>query len=216
MKKYFLLIIASILSSLPSLSQIKYIKLTEDSWRVMTVEEAFHPKKQTPFSLSFLSDYDMPLDTVHMFLIISYVTYNKQEVIPFNGKLLFKTGDGEIITLKNCCSLSGYIESYSGTSGEHEILSNHKTVPGTYRDSYINRGLYELSMDEIEKIVLEGIIKIRIETNSDYLDIDLPLKEQIKTDSGKIEDNRLSYYLLSNTALVMTIYNPLNNKLGLF
>lgn len=212
MKKIILSIALIVFVLTPTFAQeVEYIKLTDDSWEFKTSEERFTPKGQKDFGVSFQVYNDSKQANVkaklRFFLILSYKTNDQKEIIPANGKLLIRTGEGEVFNFANDRNVYS-ISAYDPTSGDPMSLSRHKVVFGK-RDYYINRGRYEISMDEMTQLGKDGVVKIRIETNMESIDIDLPAEEKFKIGKERYEGNRFAISIMKLFELSDRIFNPL-------
>lgn len=195
--------------------QIKYVKLTDDCWEFMTTDESFHPKGERYFSVAYqVYNYineSNPDNKIRYFLILSFRTYDydRDIEIPSGGRLLIKTGTEDVISSTNDANRS--IRVYSQTSGYSEIISCHEYVAKEYGSFYIIRGKYELTFEDITKMVTNGVIKIRVETTGESIDINLPLEESIKVGKEKKTLNRLGASVAAMVALSDSIFNPLKS-----
>ena len=206
--KKILLTIAIVFVIIPSFAQdLKYIKLTEERWEFMTREEKLGSKEGGTVNVSYQVYNDIkepnPDAKLRFFLILSYETSNQYERIPLNGKLLIRSGKDEVFTFVNEVE-DGLILAYSPKTGYPEFIGCHVSVSGTY----INRGKYELSMDEVSKLGKDGVVKIRIETNGESIDINLPAKERIKIDKERKDVNKFAYFTTMTLRLTDCVFNP--------
>lgn len=208
------LIIALFLLSTPVFSQkIRYIKLTDERWEFMTTDESYRPKGQKGFEVAFQVYNDInepnPDNKLRFFLILTFNTYDKDSQIPSGGKLLIKTGKDEVISSIN--EVDGSILAYSPTTGWRDDISCHQWISGSYGSSYDIRGKYELTPEDITKIVTDGVIKIRVETNGESIDINLPLEETVKIGKEKKNLNRFGTSVGVMAILSEGVFNPLND-----
>ena len=212
--KRILLSILLVFTFTPSFAQgVQYIKLTDDRWEFMTTEESFTLKGQTNFGVSLQVYNEIkesnPEARLRFFLILSYQTYDQGESIPAGGKLLMRTGKDEVFNFVN--DVEGDILAYSPTSGFSEDISRHQYVSGSYSSYYINRGKYELTKDEVKKLATDGVVKIRIETNGESIDINLPATEQIKIGKERQNINKFAFYFMKMLLLSDKIFNPIKD-----
>lgn len=207
MKKLVLLVLLSFVSFLAIAGDIEYIKILEDKWEYMTKTEyshglgiAFQVMHYTTQEKEGIDDY---------YLIISKGV-NNGERIPAEARLLLKTSDGEIITLSNNIESesSGLLCWCYDAIGR---LSSRETVERKDRYQSI-RGRYKLEKTVLEKIRDKGIIKVRIETTGDSIDINYPEKENIWKNKTRTYANRFSVAVNSVFTLSSCIFNPLETN----
>ena len=194
------LFLSLLLLSAPAFAQeIRYTKLTNDSWEFMTTDESYIVKGRSRFDVAFQVYNDIkkpnPDNQLRYFLILTFHTHNSDLRIPLRGKLLIKTGKDEVVTSLNDVTLNGIIPTYSPTTGEQTAISCHK-----YMFSYYNNcGRYELTLEDIKKIVMESI------------DMNLPLEEKVKVGKTKKTLNWFGASFSAMMALSDTIFNPLKS-----
>lgn len=213
MRKIILSIAIAAFVLTPTFAQeVEYIKLTDDSWEFMTSEEKFTPRGQKDFGVSFQVYNDSKQANANaklrFFLILSYKTFDPKEIIPANGKLLIRSGEGEVFNFANDRNVLYSISTYYPTSGRPMGLYRHEETFGK-RKYYINRGRYEISMDEMTQLGKDGVVKIRIETNMESIDIDLPAEEKFKIGKERYEGNRFAISIMKLFELSDRIFNPL-------
>lgn len=212
MRKIITILVVSLLVFPIYAQNVNYIKLSSNWWEFMTQEDEFYPKGQTHFGVSWQVCNDLcdsiPDTKFHFFLILSYKSYNDSENIPFGGKLLLKTTKDEIISASNVADYK--IITYDPKDGFQRSLYTHEYVDGGYISSYINRGKYEISQENIVKLATDGVVKIRIETNSESIDINLPATEQVKV--GKKHDmNKFALSAIKLASYTDQIFEPETN-----
>lgn len=204
--------IASLLVFPVYAQNVNYIKLSQDYWEFMTQEDEFHPKGQTNFGVSWQAYNDLsdsnPDTKFHFFLILSYRSYKESENIPYGGKLLLKTTKDEIISASNVADYK--IITYDPRDGLQMGLFTHEYADVGYVSSYINRGKYEISLEDIVKIANDGVVKIRIETTIESIDINLPATEQVKVGKERHEMNKFALSALSLAVYTDKIFEPEN------
>ena len=188
--KKFILILSLLLLGAPVFAQYfrytgyRYIKLTDDCWEFMTIDESIKPKKQVGFKVAFQvynNINESNLDEKFKYFII--LNFNGVE-IPSGGKLLIKTGKDEVISsicVRNQFDSFDAIPIYNPATGE----GDH------YAPQYCGR--YELTPEAIAKIAADGVIKIRVATNGESINIDLPHEEMIKVEKEKKKANKFGY-----------------------
>jgi hypothetical protein len=189
--KKVILILSLLLLGAPVFAQYfrytgyRYIKLTDDCWEFMTIDESFKPKKQVGFKVAFQvynNINESNLDKKFKYFII--LKFNGVE-IPCGGKLLIKTGKDEVISsicVKNQLPSVDLIPIYkSDTGGEGYESHGHYC------------GRYELTPESIAKIAADGVIKIRVATNGESINIDLPHEEMIKVEKEKKKANKFGH-----------------------
>lgn len=212
MRKIVLFLLLLILS-MPVFSQqqVNYIKLTDDRWEFMTKEESFYPKNQKDFRVSFqvYNDINEPNleNRLRFFLILTFDSYDKNTEIPSGGKILLKTGKEEVIASTN--EVNGSILAFNPATGDPDHISCHEYVPGRYFSSYKIRGKYELFMEDIIKMMNDGVIKIRVETNGESIDINLPLEETVKVGKEKKNFNKFGFSIGGMLLLADKVFYPL-------
>lgn len=211
--KKIVILVSFLLFSLPLFSQnVRYIKLTDNFWEFMTIDEPYTPKGERSFNIAFqVCDYinePNPDDRLAFYLILTFNEPSYSSLrIPNGGNLLIKTGKGEIISSVNEADES--IPAYSPSNGAVKDIPCHQ-VDNTVNKCYI-RGLYKLLPEDLSKMESDGVIKIRVETNGDNIDVNLPLEEQIKIGKKKIVDNKFSISVRTLYLLIQDVYNPLKN-----
>ncbi len=212
MRRFFFIASLLLLSSPIFAQKVRYIKLTDQRWEFMTTDESYRPKGENYFDVAFqvYNDINEPNRdfAVRFFMILTFSILDKSTEIPEGGKLLIKTGNNEVISSAN--ETSGSILAYSPATGYREDISCHEYVPGRLVSSYKIRGKYELQADDIVKMAENGVIKLRIETNGESIDVNLPLEEQIKVGKDKISVNKFSVSIAMMSFLADSIFTPLD------
>lgn len=203
MKKVIIVAFLFFVSVLAIASDIEYVKILEDRWEYMTKTEyshglgiAFQVMHYTAQEKEGVDDY---------YLIISKGTLY-EEKIPAEGRLLLKTTDGDFITLSNI------IESELGGFWCYNAigkLSSRENVEHKDNGYRLIRGRYKLEKKDLEKIRDKGIVKVRIETTGDNIDINYPEKENIWKNKTRTYANRFSVAVDAVFTLSSYIFNPL-------
>lgn len=180
MKKIILSAIAMVLLALPMYAQKIIVDKTDDNGdrHIATDSELIRAglKDKNPFSfsLNYFSNTNNKIDTYGIFIEMVQMS-NFQ--IPQGGVLLLKLSNGEIIesrqTLRDVDT-----EDIIGTYNQYTKMRTH-TI----------KCHYNMKEDELNKIAMYGLSKIRLETKTGFLESEYKTKQ---TDKSKtIFDERI-------------------------
>ena len=213
MKRITIILCLTLLSIELFSQDIRYIKLTDTRWETMTNDVYMSPKKQKAFNIALQVYNDLtepnPDNRLRYFMILSFKNYSDNPKIPTGGKLLIKTGKDEIISSVN--DATGYITVYSPSIGRIDVLSCYEPFYSQYFSGYIVRGRYELTTEDLTKIIKDGVIRMRVETNEDMYDITFPLEEPIKIGKEKKRLNRFGIEVSKLLNSIVNVFDPLKN-----
>lgn len=207
--KRVLLVVELILFCVPMFSQgIKYIKLTEERWEFMTEEEVYRQKNERTFSMMFQVYNDIeeiiPENKLRYYMILTF-SNNGSPQIPERGKLLIKTGKDEVISSVN--EEGEQILSYDSATGYSSFLLCKDYVSNKYFSYYRIRGKYELMREDLDKILTDGVVKMRVETSGESIDVEFPLEEVIRVEKEKQKTNRFAKSVENMLRLVPHVFD---------
>lgn len=159
---------------------IKYRRLLDpDGLSIMTTNLEVFPwgEKKIEYALQ----YEVaPVEGMHQgfYLNVYFTSRDKSDYVPAGGKLLIRTTSGKIIALIDCGGQSFREFSSEYNSEESEPRS------ASYFDKALNELMYRvhakypISDEDLALLREEGVIKIRIETTGDA--VELSYKEDAK------------------------------------
>ena len=194
MKKLFLFFVymLSICTLYAQTANLKYLKLHEGGGRsLMTDEMQIAEKGQLTLNVALM--YESKINdlgkTPGYSLILSFLSERQDWYVPFEGKLLLKTSSGKVISLSQNAEdgMSGYSPETGYFDNMYRRSSYFTSVSGT--TYYTKFGKYPISLDELNTIFDEGIIKIRIETTGSYVECVYPVSEKVKVGNNRSERN---------------------------
>lgn len=229
MKKLLLFVLALIVF-LPLSAQlevsyhkdVKYLRITDEYKKVLLLQgNDFKSSNKKEFDVLFEVVQENPSDkNFKYFLVLEYKTYDDELLIPDNGKLLLKTGTGEVIHLTNELYGDGWkyatifdpenvTLTVTALPSKSPIYHHPRPFPLTgYEDYYIIRARYFLPMEDIEKICQDGVVKLRIQTNFNSIDIDLPAQEKFKIGNQVITNNKFAQTMKDVVSSARYFLNP--------
>lgn len=206
--KRVLLVVALIMFGAPMFSQgVKYIKLTDERWEFMTEEEVYRQKNETTFSMMFQVYNDIeeiiPENKLRYYLILTFSNNGNPKILE-RGKLLIKTGKDEIVSSVN--EAGKEIWAYDSATGYSSPLPCKDYVSNKYFSYYKIRGKYELMLEDLAKILADGVVKMRVETSGESIDVEFPLEEIIKVEKEKQKINRFAKSVENMLSLVSHVF----------
>lgn len=168
--KHILFIVAFIFLSLSLNAQsIKYRRLLEpDGLSVMTtsLEVAKSGERKIEYALQY--EVASMEGMQQRYYLNVYFTEDSEDVyIPAGGKLLIRTANNNVISLKDCGDK--YFREYSPEYNiENDVYRSNSFLDNTLtRLLYTTHGKYLISEEDLMLLIKEGVIKIRIETTGE-------------------------------------------------
>ena len=166
MKHFFLFAVALLFTLSANAQGIKFRRLLEaDGLSVMTTKLEVFPwgEKKIEYALQYVV---APVEDMHQgyYLNVYLDVDNQSQYIPKRGKLLIRTAKENVISLTDVGT-----EEYREYNPEYNLPQNVSRSTSFYdefykRVRYTIQGKYPISKEELQMLMDEGVIKIRIET----------------------------------------------------
>lgn len=203
MKKYLLVVLytAFSLNCLAQNKLIEYRKILDngENLSIKTVPVEIVVSKEPILDISLMYETKMKenpsMSGYSLFLF--YYSRKDGNIIPLNGKLLIRTTSGKVISLSQ--STDNGITLFNGDDSfetsvyiPSEWMGDGWIFPNYYRKF----GKYPISESDLNAIINEGIIKIRIETTAGSIEGEYNKTKKIMVNGKKESRNIVSAKLL--------------------
>lgn len=168
MKRFILAFFLCAVSVSINAQSIKFRHILEpDGLSVMTTKMSVSSwgEKTLDYALQFEQS---PKDnqnwgyTLHIY----FTVVNPDEYVPKGGKLLIRTTKDEVLNLQDCGT--DYFIEYNSESNFEDIQKRTSSyLDENIRQRFIAHGKYIITEEELQTLMSDGVIKIRIETTKD-------------------------------------------------
>lgn len=128
-------------------------------------------------------------------LVVNTLISHQDWQFPLNGKLLIRTTKGEVFTLTQV--LNEGFRFYNPANGFRDYRGKNDTKYDGYRYQYDIIGKYPIDEEALRTIIVDGIIKIRLETTGQSVECTYPETEMVyNRKTHKREPKNLFSYVM--------------------
>ena len=193
MKKITILLILLISTTAIYAQKLHYRKIYEDG---ITLRTEYMPLssngQKTLFCALRYETHEDPEMNSGYSILIQFLDRDSHLNVPQEGKLLIRTSKGDILSLTQTLPLNGFLQEISPSRGWKDTGQSHNGFARYINDIayYQTTSQYYISDEDLDKIVKDGIIKIRIQTTGESIECNYPVSEFIKVKREKQEVNK--------------------------
>lgn len=187
--KRMALYIALLICFAPAHAQkIEFRKIIGDDLMMRTEFVPLYSKNQKPVEIAM--SYYCIKGEEEFALLLRFLVEDRRIDVPYGAKTKLKTTQGTIIDTVQ--ELDNSITEFNPRSGISTQLLHQRYIYGEGNYIIVK---YVLTMDDLQVLAEEGLVKIRMQTTQDLLEWEYPEKEFLKVSKERQEVNRPKIYL---------------------